>query len=184
MYPEPSHASQIQAAPPAPTTPIPYPESFSLRLWQYVCLALAGVVLVAVAGYLSYDTYVRATSSSIPLSVSESSDEGGGYTVADFRLSATTIPAQDSGAVATLAQKYTVYALREALRNDAHVDRIVVHGWLPVRDEYGTITDTAVINVTYTKGTLKKINFDTVPLSTIWEIADAGTVLPRELWTR
>ena len=45
-------------------------------------------------------------------------------------------------------------------------------------DAYGNTTTDEVINVTYLRSTLDKINFDRVDKDNIWELMDSGFIAP------
>lgn len=53
-----------------------------------------------------------------------------------------------------------------------------VQGTFPMTDPYGNTSTQVAIDLTYTRETLNKINFDGVTKKSIWEIRDSGTVLP------
>ena len=45
-------------------------------------------------------------------------------------------------------------------------------------DQYGNTKTEVVINITYLRSTLDKINFDGVSKDQIWEIRDSGFIAP------
>jgi hypothetical protein len=45
-------------------------------------------------------------------------------------------------------------------------------------DPYGNTSTQVAIDLTYSRTTLNKINFDGVTKNSIWEIRDSGSVLP------
>ncbi len=53
-----------------------------------------------------------------------------------------------------------------------------VQGTFPMTDPYGNTSTQVAIDLTYSRGTLNKINFDGISKTSIWEIRDSGTVLP------
>ena len=45
-------------------------------------------------------------------------------------------------------------------------------------DPYGNTATHVAIDLTYSRETLNKINFDGITKASIWEIRDSGTILP------
>jgi hypothetical protein len=52
-----------------------------------------------------------------------------------------------------------------------------VQGTFPMTDPYGNTSTHVAIDLTYSRETLNKINFEGVSKSSIWEIRDSGTIL-------
>jgi hypothetical protein len=72
----------------------------------------------------------------------------------------------------------TINILRYARATYPAASAVNVQGTFPMTDPYGNTATHVAIDLTYTKATLDKINFDGVTKNSIWEIRDSGTVLP------
>lgn len=55
---------------------------------------------------------------------------------------------------------------------------VTVQGSFPMQDAYGNTSTSVVINITYLRSTLDKINFSGIDKDNIWELRDSGTVAP------
>jgi hypothetical protein len=72
----------------------------------------------------------------------------------------------------------TINILRYARATYSAASAVNVQGTFPMTDPYGNTATHVAIDLTYSKATLDKINFDGVTKNSIWEIRDSGTVLP------
>ncbi len=72
----------------------------------------------------------------------------------------------------------TINILRYARATYPAASAVNVQGTFPMTDPYGNTATHVAIDLTYSKATLNKINFDGVTKNSIWEIRDSGTVLP------
>jgi len=72
----------------------------------------------------------------------------------------------------------TINILRYARATYPAASAVNVQGTFPMTDPYGNTATHVAIDLTYSKATLDKINFDGVTKNSIWEIRDSGTVLP------
>lgn len=161
-----------------------YPESRrSLVPLVVTASVVLGVIIALIAAAGTHYALTRTVA--LPaVSISEVEDDNGAFMVARFDISTARVERSEADKVIARAKKTTVVALRTAQVSGNEVSRVVVQGWLPVVDDYGVITVTAVVNLTYTPTTLRKIHLDTVPTDSVWSLSDAGTVLPLPLWSR
>ncbi len=72
----------------------------------------------------------------------------------------------------------TIDILRYARATYPDASAVNVQGTFPMTDPYGNTSTHVAIDLTYSKETLNKINFDGISKASIWEIRDSGTVLP------
>lgn len=72
----------------------------------------------------------------------------------------------------------TIAILKYARATYPAASAVNVQGTFPMTDPYGNTATHVAIDLTYSKATLDKINFDGVTKNSIWEIRDSGTVLP------
>ncbi|MGZ4585657.1 MAG: DUF2510 domain-containing protein [Mycobacterium sp.] len=72
----------------------------------------------------------------------------------------------------------TIDILRFARATYPDASAVNVQGTFPMTDPYGNTSTQVAIDLTYSRATLNKINFDGVSKNSIWEIRDSGTVLP------
>lgn len=152
----------------------------------FAALVLAAVsALVAVVVAPAVHRVVTGTPG-IVFSVTE--DESGDIFLAQFEVGEETLPRGSFHDAVDFAQRMTLRSLRGL--EDRHPARISqdqrysVQGWLPVKDDFGVITDVAVVNLMYYGITISRIHFDTVPVDAVWNLADDGTVLPTQMWAR
>ncbi|OBB94969.1 DUF2510 domain-containing protein [Mycobacterium sp. 852002-40037_SCH5390672] len=72
----------------------------------------------------------------------------------------------------------TIAILKYARATYPAASAVNVQGTFPMTDPYGNTSTQVAIDLTYSRATLDKINFDGVSKSSIWEIRDSGSVLP------
>jgi hypothetical protein len=72
----------------------------------------------------------------------------------------------------------TIDILRYAKATYPDASAVNVQGTFPMTDPYGNTSTHVAIDLTYSRATLNKINFDGVSKNSIWEIRDSGSVLP------
>ncbi|WAC93525.1 DUF2510 domain-containing protein [Mycobacterium sp. Aquia_213] len=71
----------------------------------------------------------------------------------------------------------TIDILRYARATYPDASAVNVQGTFPMTDPYGNTSTQVAIDLTYSRETLNKINFDGVSKISIWEIRDSGSVL-------
>jgi hypothetical protein len=71
----------------------------------------------------------------------------------------------------------TIDILKYARVTYPDASAVNVQGTFPMTDPYGNTATHVAIDLTYSRETLNKINFEGVSKSSIWEIRDSGTVL-------
>ena len=76
------------------------------------------------------------------------------------------------------ARTDTIDILRYARATYPEASAVNVQGTFPMTDPYGNTATHVAIDLTYSRATLNKINFDGISKASIWEIRDSGTVLP------
>lgn len=76
------------------------------------------------------------------------------------------------------ARSDTIDILKYAKATYPDASAVNVQGTFPMTDPYGNTSTQVAIDLTYSRDTLNKINFDGVTRKSIWEIRDSGTVLP------
>jgi hypothetical protein len=76
------------------------------------------------------------------------------------------------------ARLSTIDILRYARATYPDASAVNVQGTFPMTDPYGNTSTQVAIDLTYSRATLNKINFDGVTKNSIWEIRDSGSVLP------
>ncbi len=76
------------------------------------------------------------------------------------------------------ARQDTIAILRYASATYPDASAVNVQGTFPMTDPYGNTSTYVAIDLTYSRATLNKINFDGVTKTSIWEIRDSGTILP------
>lgn len=72
----------------------------------------------------------------------------------------------------------TIDILKYARATYPNASAVNVQGTFPMTDPYGNTSTQVAIDLTYTRATLDKINFDGISKASIWEIRDSGNVLP------
>jgi Protein of unknown function (DUF2510) len=72
----------------------------------------------------------------------------------------------------------TIEILKYAQATYPNASQVNVQGTFPMKDQYGNTSTDVVINITYLRSTLDKINFDGVSKDQIWEIRDFGFIAP------
>lgn len=72
----------------------------------------------------------------------------------------------------------TIGILKYARATYPDASAVNVQGTFPMTDPYGNTSTQVAIDLTYSRATLDKINFDGINKASIWEIRDSGTVLP------
>lgn len=72
----------------------------------------------------------------------------------------------------------TIDILRYARATYPAASAVNVQGTFPMTDPYGNTSTQVAIDLTYSRETLNKINFDGVTKNSIWEIRDSGSILP------
>ncbi len=72
----------------------------------------------------------------------------------------------------------TIDILRYARATYPDASAVNVQGTFPMTDPYGNTSTHVAIDLTYSRETLNKINFDGISKASIWEIRDSGTILP------
>lgn len=72
----------------------------------------------------------------------------------------------------------TIDILRYARATYPDASAVNVQGTFPMTDPYGNTSTQVAIDLTYSRATLNKINFDGVTKNSIWEIRDSGSILP------
>lgn len=75
------------------------------------------------------------------------------------------------------ARHDTIEILRYAKATYPDASAVNVQGTFPMTDPYGNTSTQVAIDLTYSRETLNKINFDGVSKKSIWEIRDSGSVL-------
>jgi hypothetical protein len=79
----------------------------------------------------------------------------------------------------TMARQQTIEILRYAHETYPDARQVTVQGMFSTKDAYGNSDpNTIVLNVSYLKSTIDKINFDGMDSDRIWEIRDSGMVHP------
>jgi uncharacterized protein DUF2510 len=76
------------------------------------------------------------------------------------------------------ARHDTIDILRYARATYPDASAVNIQGTFPMTDPYGNTSTQVAIDLTYSRETLNKINFDGVSKNSIWEIRDSGSVLP------
>jgi hypothetical protein len=76
------------------------------------------------------------------------------------------------------ARHDTIDILRYARATYPDASAVNVQGTFPMTDPYGNTSTQVAIDLTYSRETLNKINFDGVNKKSIWEIRDSGSILP------
>lgn len=72
----------------------------------------------------------------------------------------------------------TIDILKYAKATYPDASAVNVQGTFPMTDPYGNTSTQVAIDLTYSRATLNKINFDGISKASIWEIRDSGNVLP------
>lgn len=78
--------------------------------------------------------------------------------------------------IARNAQRETVKILKWADEAYPQAVEVTVQGRFPMKDTYGNTSNMTILDVTYSRATLDKINFDGIDSDKIWDIRDYGTV--------
>ncbi|BBZ69403.1 DUF2510 domain-containing protein [Mycobacterium paraseoulense] len=76
------------------------------------------------------------------------------------------------------ARMDTIDILKYARATYPDASAVNVQGTFPMTDPYGNTSTQVAIDLTYSRATLNKINFDGITKASIWEIRDSGTILP------
>lgn len=76
------------------------------------------------------------------------------------------------------ARSDTIDILKYAKATYPDASAVNVQGTFPMTDPYGNTSTQVAIDLTYSRETLDKINFDGISKASIWEIRDNGFVLP------
>lgn len=76
------------------------------------------------------------------------------------------------------ARLETIDILKYARATYPDASAVNVQGTFPMTDPYGNTATHVAIDLTYSRATLDKINFDGITKASIWEIRDSGTILP------
>lgn len=82
------------------------------------------------------------------------------------------------GMIASGARRDTVDILKWADEAYPQATEVTVQGRFPMKDSYGNTSNMKILDVTYSRATLDKINFDGIDSDKIWDIRDYGTVHP------
>ena len=82
------------------------------------------------------------------------------------------------GMIKSGARQDTIDILEYAKATYPNASQVRVTGSYPLTDDYGNTSTEIVINLTYLKSTLDKINFNGVASENIWELADRGYIVP------
>lgn len=72
----------------------------------------------------------------------------------------------------------TIDILKYARATYPDASAVNVQGTFPMTDPYGNTSTQVAIDLTYSRETLDKINFDGISKASIWEIRDNGFILP------
>ncbi|WP_052773238.1 hypothetical protein [Mycolicibacterium senegalense] len=80
------------------------------------------------------------------------------------------------GMIASGARRDTVDILKWADEAYPQATEVTVQGRFPMKDAYGNTSNMTILDVTYSRATLDKINFDGIDSDKIWDIRDYGTV--------
>jgi len=72
----------------------------------------------------------------------------------------------------------TIDILKYARATYPNASAVNVQGTFPMTDPYGNTSTRVAVDLTYSRATLDKINFDGITKTSIWEIRDSGTILP------
>jgi len=72
----------------------------------------------------------------------------------------------------------TIDILKYARATYPDASGVNVQGTFPMTDPYGNTATQVAIDLTYSRDTLNKINFDGITKTSIWEIRDSGSILP------
>ena len=82
------------------------------------------------------------------------------------------------GFIKTGARFETIRILEYAKTTYPNASQVTVVGSFPMTDAYGNTSTDEVINLTYLKATIDKINFKGIDKDNIWELADSGFIAP------
>lgn len=105
------------------------------------------------------------------LKVSKSTAKGAPI-IAQFQISehlsslATKLDAQDD----------TVKILKAVQENVPSYSKVYVQGSLPTTDAYGKESNSMVLNASYGKATVQRIDFDGIDSGSVWTIRDGGNI--------
>ena len=97
---------------------------------------------------------------------------GGQAVTANFAISDNIT----EGFIKAGARYKTIEILKYAAATYPNAAQVTVVGTFPMEDAYGNTTTDEVINITYLRSTLDKINFDGVDKDNIWELMDSGSI--------
>jgi hypothetical protein len=82
------------------------------------------------------------------------------------------------GFIKSGARGDTIEILKYAVATYPNAAQVTVVGSFPMEDAYGNTETDEVVNITYLRSTLEKINFDGVDRDKIWELRDSGYIAP------
>jgi hypothetical protein len=82
------------------------------------------------------------------------------------------------GFIKTGGRFETIRILEYAKTTYPNASQVTVVGSFPMTDAYGNTSKDEVINLTYLKPTIDKINFKGIDKDNIWELADSGFIAP------
>lgn len=139
------------------------------------------VVIMSVAG--GGDEDKRSATSATDTSVVERSPAQSQITFnpAGVGVATARFTLKDVGRTSSIryqAQSDTVEILAYIDRKYPQAGRVVIEGTFTTTDKYGNSSPNTVLDLTYERATLDKINFGGVDPEKIWELRDAGFVLP------
>ncbi|OBH33530.1 hypothetical protein A5692_14045 [Mycobacterium sp. E342] len=160
--------------------------------------ALGAMVLLAIVGKTwAFDHTKDATSSNSATAESSAPTEAPPSTPPPPKkpdgVTFTTAPGPNGDVVDArfaIRDNYTEQMIRDGARLDTiailkyaratypDASAVNVQGTFPMTDPYGNTSTQVAIDLTYSRATLNKINFDGISKTSIWEIRDSGTVLP------
>lgn len=165
-----------------------------------LALAVLGVLvlLVVVGRSWGFDDKKDGASSSLdPSASAPTTSEAAPPTPAGPKkpdgVTFTTAPGPNGEVVNAkfaIRDNYTEQMIRDGARTDTidilkyaratypDASAVNVQGTFPMTDPYGNTSTQVAIDLTYSRATLDKINFDGISKASIWEIRDSGTVLP------
>jgi len=183
-------------APPPPTAPPPENKSSKGKIIAAVIGAVLFLALISTCGNddkksESESSKFRPTSSasSSPSSVARGSSGDSSKPDASF----TTSPGLDGpevtatfdigdnlteGLIKAGARFETIEILEYAKAEYPDASQVTVRGSFPMVDQYGNTSTDVVVDVTYLRSTIYKINFDGIDKDKIWEVADSGYIAP------
>lgn len=172
------------------------PQPKKRRKWPWI---VAGVVAFLIIASLvgdaeeDKDTAAPATTSQAPAespvepAPTEEAEPPGPEPPAgvEFRTEGDAVNAEfdidnslTEGMVKDGARFETIEILEYARAAYPNASQVTVQGSYPMVDDYGNTSTNVVINLTYLRSTLDRINFDGVDKDKIWELADTAYIQP------